>query len=849
MTNRVEFIEIDILKCQLDYGVAPCTASIPGTGDEKCFNCRNSCQDLDNINESTEIVRYSKPSTNLRFDLDATPNITLPNISSINYAPPQLKLGQGIGVRASITVNFIDSPSPDTDASGDKYLADRNYDPYSQGTYWGKFRARYPSLKSQSLRWIVGTDEQQIADMETRNFVIDKVAGPTTSGMYTVVAKDILRLTGGDQSVAPEITGLDILADITDSYTGSLVTIPDTDPLVLRAPGYLSLSGTEAVTYSAASAGGGMSTISINSRGELNTLAVSHKEGSAIQRILEYFGENASDIFYDLLTEYAGIDGGDIPLIDWQTEDADYINRSYTAYIAEPTAVETLMNELINQTASTMWWDNLAQLIRWQVLRNPSASAFNYDDRVTRRGSFNISDGDYSQRASRIYVYYGQVNPLLPLGELDNYSGRVLRTEIESEAFFGNTAAYRTITSRWIAAAARDTAERLGDLILQRFSLPPRKVGFKLLRDTAIEIPELGGSYNASNFELQDFAGRATSLPIQITGLVPSNVEYTVQAEEITFNSVIVPDDPNVVPISIAFNQLNVNLRTLYDAIAPAPTAATIVNATIESGVAIGSSSPSLFALESGNWPAGVTLNLVNNGLIVGRGGDAGEGSAITSINLVAGFNPNFHSSYTDATDGGDGGDSIRDTYGINLTNNGTIGGGGGGGGGSSSAYGILTYPAGSFTRYFGYSAGGGGGGGAGNISGSGGSSGSVSNVNVFSGSKAPTYTAPPSATSGSLTAGGAGTGGFSQNNVDGLGINYVLIGCIAGSGGDLGQSGQAGSNTPSSTPSPGSYPGYNVVDSPLGLTGSGGAAGNAIVQSGATTNIIVTGTILGAIV
>ena len=367
MTKRIEFIEIDLLKCQLDYGVAPCTAEVGVTGAEKCFNCRNTCQDVPNIDESSEVVRYSKPSTLVRFDLDAVPNITVPNIAGVSYAPPELKLGQSIGVRSSITVTFKDHTSPYTDASGDNYISERDYDPYTQGTYWGKFRARYPSLKNRPLRWIVGTDDQAIADMETRHFVVDQVTGPNASGTFTVTAKDILRLTGGDQSLAPDVTEEKLIFALSDTYTGNLITLPNENPLVSKYTGYMSLSGAEVVAYSLGFAGAENKTLVIDTRGQLNTVATAHDEDAAIQQITTYDGENASDIMYDLLVNYAGVDPVLIPLTDWSVEDSTYINRSYSGHVAQPTGVDVLINELLTQTASTMWWDNVSQLIRWQV--------------------------------------------------------------------------------------------------------------------------------------------------------------------------------------------------------------------------------------------------------------------------------------------------------------------------------------------------------------------------------------------------------------------------------------------------------------------------------------------------
>jgi hypothetical protein len=89
-----------------------------------------------------------------------------------------MSLGSSLGTRASLTIIFRDHPHSDTGPGGDKYLASRSYDPFSQGTFWGKFRARQPFLRGQALRWITGTGRpDDLADMETRHFIIDRPTG------------------------------------------------------------------------------------------------------------------------------------------------------------------------------------------------------------------------------------------------------------------------------------------------------------------------------------------------------------------------------------------------------------------------------------------------------------------------------------------------------------------------------------------------------------------------------------------------------------------------------------------------------------------------------------------------
>ena len=119
--------------------------------------------------------------------------------------------------------------------------------------------------------------------------------------------------------------------------------------------------------------------------------------------------------------------------------------------------------------------------------------------------------------------------------------------------------------------------------------------------------------------------------------------------------------------VIIGGNALNVNLRTVYDAIFPsAPTDETVVRFIIDTGVEIGSSSPTQYAIDTGSWPVGMApINLLVRGYAQGRGGSR--------------VNPNNMGG-----DGEDGSPAINMGYDLTIEDvTGLIGGGGGAGGSS----------------------------------------------------------------------------------------------------------------------------------------------------------------------
>jgi hypothetical protein len=198
---------------------------------------------------------------------------------------------------------------------------------------------------------------------------------------------------------------------------------------------------------------------------------------------------------------------------------------------------------------------------------------------------------------------------------------------------------------------------------------------------------------------------------------------------------------PTSINVTISGSTSNLNLWNYLVANGLAvPGAAGAWNVTIASNVTVSSTSSGVAAFDTGVFPAGSTVNITNNGTIVGVGGDGGGGSVCMTGQP--------------ATSGSAGGPAFRAQVAVTVVNNNRIWGGGGGGGGGSGDY---------FSS-------GGGGGGAGQTAGAGGPPGDP--VNFSNGGSA-----------GSLSAGGSG--GSSP------------YGATGGAGGNPGQAGNAGTLVP----------------------------------------------------
>jgi hypothetical protein len=803
MSERITLVEVDLDRCSLTYGASACTASIPTTGDKKCFNCYATCQDKTNYATETVTARYSTASSQLDVTFDA-----IPNIAAVSIRPAKLALGESIGVRASINISFKDSRYPDTGAEGDRYLADRNYDPYTRGTYWGKFRARWPFVQGSNIRVIRGDTDQTIAQMEVRHFIVDKVAGPDSGGSFTIQCKDALQLADGKKAQAPALSNGSTLSAL--NTTTTTITL---DPLGIGseypASGVAQVGGEEIVTFTRS---GDVLTIV---RGQSNTLPSSHDAGSRIQLCTEYSQKTVTYILNDLLINFANVPTSFIPLTDWTTEDNNYIARNYSAIIAEPTEVNKLINELLEQTASTIWWDDVSKLMRFRVLRAVPTDSALYDDDQIVAGSFSAKDQP-DKRVSRVWTYYGQINPLEKLDERKNYSSTLGTVSADSETNFNGVSSIKRIYSRWIPAVGADAADRLNRLILSRYATPPRLIAFNLQRGLNL-APELGGGYRAKSWTVQDDTGLSAEMPIQVMQLKSSDTGFSVLGEEVLYNQTVAPEDPTIKNIVLTENENNVSLRNKFFEVFSVVNDGDTVNFSIEEGVIIGGALAGELSIFFGEWFENVTVNLINGGTVVGRGGEGGVGGRIdgsgnlyNGISGVSGLTAiGFQTSTTQAT--------------FTITNNNIIGGGGGGGGGGGAAKGVTD----SGTEGAAFVGIAGSGGGAAPFVNLGGLGGVVqrpnSEINVFRDG----YVGSNSSNTVSATGGLNRTLAGSQSTVtNGKG----------GNGGGFGQAGVAGQNGQS-----GNFGTSNG--------GPGGSAGEAINKYGQSVTITNNGTIAGAVI
>ena len=777
--SRVSYIEITLPRCSLVYGVAPCAAAIGVTGDHKCYNTRKTCQDLDNYDETHETLRLSKATLSLAPDLNS-----IPNIISVDHTPSELNLGESMGVRATLTVEASDFPFPDTGPAGDKYYAERDYQPDQQGTFWGKFVARYPYMRGQDLCWYTGDAEDTLDTMDKRCYVIDRIVGPNTDGRVTIVAKDPLILLDNRRSQAPRLNSGILAAPITD-VSGTLTLNPlGIGDAQYPASGYVNIGGSEIASFTRVD-----DTLTLTARGLYNTEAVEHEEEDRVQVCLVYSAVEISEILYDLMTTYGNIPAGYIDFDSWQNETTSFLDLLYSGVVPDPKPVKELVNEILEQAAISMWWSELSARIQIQVLRNIPMASLPYTDDFMLAGSFNQEDQP-EKRVSQVWFYYGKINPLEGEDDPSNYRTTLATVSLESEDNYGE-AAIKKIFSRWIIQFGRAQAERVSSLILSRFSDPPKKYKFTLLQNPIIQRPTLGAGYFLESFLNQAPSGEIQRSRTQITSVRADDSTWHVTAEEVRISDIIIPVEPTTKFIPIDNDIQDVNMRDIYTQLYPEATEGDTIICQIRSGVVVRGSSITRYAFRTGTgWPAGVTLRLevFPGAYIVGRGGKGGD---------AVGVYKSFAIRDVRTQPGQPGGNAILVEHPIEIDNNGIIGAGGGAGGGaaSTSASGFIVL------RAVAAASGGGGGAGFGAIG--------VATSNSWGTAR--------DGRAGTVDTGGAG---ITADNTDSGWFNTERVTVRGGAGGNLGQPGGNG----------------QIIRGGVDSVSPGGSAGVALVGVGDVT-------------
>jgi hypothetical protein len=605
------------------------------------------------FNSLNETLRHSKPASYL--PVAEIPAI--PDVATVSLSPAEVSLGSDLGKRAQVSISFSDHPGTDF---GELYDA---------GTHWAKFRGRQLFRRGQPLRIIRGSLGQNYLDMERRNYVLESFSGPSRDRTFSIVGQDVLKFADSDRAQVPKMSNGSLLAGISDVDLVAALS-PAGVGAQYPASGIANIGGSEIVFFTRIG-----DTVNIV-RGQFGTTPTTHGAQERFQLCVIVQAATPAAIIASLLGQFAGVANSFIPLSEWEAECAANLGLFYTRLLAEPTSVRQVLNELIEQAGLAVWVDEIANKIRLQVLKGIPTDAFEFNETNTIVGTIQ-SQEQPSKVATEVWTYYGTRNPLESLDEPNNYRSSLVTIATEQESLLGQSA-IKKVFATWIPAFGITAAQRTNSIHISRFSAPPRRVTFAVMRG-AVGVPEpkLADGYQIRWFGNQNEAGEPTTAPIQVTRINPTEDRIEVEAEEMIFrqNQVVNVVD-RVITIDSPIN--NLFLPSIYQAIFPVPTPQDVSDGVnlavvIATNVSVGSASTALVAFDVGgpaNWPPGfpIQIQIAAGGRIQGRGGDGGgfPASGVPSAPTVGGL-------------------ALRTRVPMSLVNSGFVWGGGGGGGTAAS--------------------------------------------------------------------------------------------------------------------------------------------------------------------
>jgi hypothetical protein len=653
----ITIIEMDLDFCNLTYSISPCTASLdsPATGTRKCYNTFKTCQDIENYDPSPKTYRFSEKVSNYPVGINM-----IPCISNIRISPTKLDINGGLGQRETVDITMSDFPFSDRWIGLDKYVNERNFDTENNGTFWGKFLARNPFYQGRSLRVRVGyvTDPWDWDNFENRNYIIDQIDGPDAKGKVRIVAKDVLSLAVSAKALAPAPSKGKLSSGISDTATSLTLSPSGIGDSEYPTSGKLRISD-EVMDYSSRTG----DVVSGITRGVNNTTAKAHSANDTVQLCKVYTNKKAYEITEDLLKNFAGIDPSFIDSAKWQLEDDTFINNLYNTETTEPTGVEKLIKELAEQAGFYIWPDTRFSSIEFRAIKPPPASAVTLTDDDFIENSLRVQQNE-KERLNQVLVYFGRINPTEKLDEEKNYSRLFIDPNLISQgpnAF--DDVRSKTIFSRWILKTDEPAVTDVTDRILKLFEFPPIIVTGEM---DANRLDVWVGDYVKLQIRLiQNDTGAKRLLNMLVEKIqenqAGTKARYTLREQRTAIF------EPGTFEMFISENVSLYNLKEEFDLLFGETLDPIDLVVTIQSGVVVSGESFAGPSFDTGLFPFGSTIRLINNGRIQGTGGDGG------SVRFIGG---NYFSGF-----GGGGRTALKVQSPITLENNGEVWGGGGGGG------------------------------------------------------------------------------------------------------------------------------------------------------------------------
>jgi hypothetical protein len=368
------------------------------------------------------------------------------------------------------------SDFPWDDHIGDFYLADRGALP--DRMFWAVWTARNAFTGGMTIRVYDGYYGQTLAEMRQRVYVLDSIDGPDASGSVKITGLDPLLLATNRKAKFPE--EMDVrLTDAIDAVQATIRVATSEPAKLTKVYGNVSgvfhmRIGNEVFGYTGVTTvEAGIYDLTGVSRAVVGVAAAANPE-TRCQRVGRYVDIPTWEIGYDLLVNHTPLPSGYVNLSAWQAEGDTYLpTLRSTAWVCEPTLVDDLLGEVCQQGQFYFWWDEYGQTVPMLAVRPPAGPVATLTDSASIvKGSSQLTR-DPDSLISRVFVYYGQINPLVSRTEPTNYS--TISGRVEGDVEHPNAAGSPrplSIFARFVNTEAH--AVQIIQRILSRYAQVPR---------------------------------------------------------------------------------------------------------------------------------------------------------------------------------------------------------------------------------------------------------------------------------------------------------------------------------------------------------------------------------------
>lgn len=547
--ERIDVLEITLDRCSLVNGQSPCSAT------ETCVNSWATCRSKPDYVAEDFVVRFCTPAS-------ICPDGMIPFLQSVRADAGFPDPEDGLGKRSSITATLLDAPHDDIGI--DPYVATRTTPAMQRGTFWPRFRARWPYYNGRKVVWYRGFVHEpfSLSNCKAMEYIATDLKG-WGRGQVQVVAKDPLKLADDDAAEYPiRSTGRlssALLAASTPTQIDIVTDRPTEYDIQSWEPSYSAVRiGDEVIKYTAvATISGGvrLSGLTFGGFDQYETTRQDHDAGDDVQKCSYFQNMRPIDVFQVLLEDGAGIATTYIPYADWLSEATTWIaGFRITRLVCEPEGVKSHLKELIPQTSTwAIWWDEEATEIKYRVVRPPDTTevvASINDDQNIIAGSVRCQD-DTDRLLNEVFVTLGQRDPVKKIDELGNYRTGFGTIDLDSQsARQSGVRRARTIWGRWQPTGNRAELQAIVDrMLLNRSTVPLR---FELEVDRKDDDIVTGDFVDLTTYANPDALGEESTVRCRVLTSRNGDDALKVVARQDMFSSGIVGSFARIAPDTFA---------------------------------------------------------------------------------------------------------------------------------------------------------------------------------------------------------------------------------------------------------------------------------------------------------